>query len=90
MSPTGRFYSYNLAGLIGIVFKNPPLPEKTATFCSQFIASLLQKSGVHDFSKDASLVAPWEFLMIPGLTVVYRGKMRYLKTHLERRRLRIG
>lgn len=68
-------YSYNLIGLIGVMLKMP-VKRKNKYFCTQFVASMLQESGIHNFRKDSSLVTPQDFHGIPGLEPVYEGRLR--------------
>lgn len=67
-------YGYNLIGLLGIMI-NMPLKRKNKYFCTQFVASMLQESGIHDFGKDPSLVTPHDFYNIAELIPVYEGKL---------------
>lgn len=69
-----KMYGYNLLGLIGIIL-NIPLKRKNKFFCTQFVATMLQKSGVHDFGKDPSLVTPSDFYEIEDLIPVYEGRL---------------
>ena len=48
------------------------------TFCSQFVADLLQRSGALEFSKAASLVQPGDFLYLPQLQLRYQGQLNQL------------
>lgn len=68
-------YGYNLLGLLGVMM-NVPLKRKNKFFCTQFVATMLQDNGIHDFGKDASLVTPHDFYEISGLSLVYEGRLR--------------
>jgi hypothetical protein len=72
-----KVYGYNLVGLIGVIF-NIPMKRKNKYFCTQFVASMLQKSGIHDFGKDTSLVTPQDFYGIMRLEAVYEGRLHDL------------
>ncbi len=69
-----RLYGYNLIGLLGVMF-NMPMNRKNKYFCTQFVASMLQKSGIHDFKKESSLVSPQDFYEISELKPVYEGRL---------------
>lgn len=70
-------YHYNLLGLLGVML-NRPLKRKNRFFCTQFVATMLKESGIHDFRKDTSLATPHDFHGIPGLTPVYEGRLSEL------------
>jgi hypothetical protein len=69
-----RLYGYNLIGLLGVMF-NMPMNRKNKYFCTQFVASMLQKSGIHDFMKESSLVSPQDFYNILELEPVFEGRL---------------
>lgn len=67
-------YRYNLIGLLGLLV-NKPVKRKNHYFCSQFIAELFHECEIYKFTKDVSLTIPADFQSIPGLIVVYEGKL---------------
>lgn len=67
-------YGYNLLGLFAVML-NIPLRRKNKFFCTQFVATMLQSSGIHDFGKDPSLVTPHDFYEIDCLIPVYEGRL---------------
>ena len=67
-------YGYNLIGLIGVML-NRPLKRKNKYFCTEFVASVLQRAGIHDFQKDISLLKPQDFYNLPGFEHVYEGRL---------------
>jgi hypothetical protein len=69
-----ELYRYNIIGLLGVILK-VPMKRKNRYFCTQFVAAMLQQSGIHDFKKDASLVTPDDFHKIPGLSRLYEGRL---------------
>lgn len=69
-----RVYKYNILGLISCSLEIP-FSRKNEYFCSQFVADLLDKSGVYHFGKDPRLVKPHEFLELSNLTPTYTGKI---------------
>lgn len=65
-------YKYNLIGLLGVMF-NYPVKRNYHYFCSQFVATLLHKSGTCIFYKDTGLVKPSDFHCIKNATLIYEG-----------------
>lgn len=71
----GEKYGYNFIGLIGAMV-NYPIERKYNYFCSQFVSSLLRKSGITLINKEAGLVAPRDFRECEELHLVYEGKLQ--------------
>ena len=67
-------YGYNLLGLLGVMM-NIPLRRRNKYFCTQFVSTMLQESGVHYFGKDPSLVTPHDFFDIEELVPIYEGRL---------------
>ncbi len=67
-------YHYNLLGLLGVIF-NKPIQRKNAYFCSQFVAYILEDSGIVSFNKPSALITPEDLQKIPKLNFVYKGKL---------------
>lgn len=67
-------YSYNYLGLLGAAF-NIPIRSKNRYFCSQFVAYVLEKSGIHIFDKSYVLVKPKDIRINPNLTLMYQGRL---------------
>lgn len=67
-------YSYNYLGLIGAAF-NIPVRSKYRYFCSQFVAYILEKSGIYIFDKNYALVKPKDIRINPYLETIYQGKL---------------
>ncbi|CRZ34187.1 hypothetical protein DFR55_1387 [Herbinix hemicellulosilytica] len=67
-------YSYNYLGLIGAAF-NIPVRSKNRYFCSQFVAYILEKSGIHIFDKNYALIKPRDIRINPHLEIIYQGKL---------------
>ena len=68
-------YRYNLLGVMAIAV-NKRLIRKNAFTCSQFVASMLVTSGIHQFEKYIELITPEDIAKIPQLTLIYEGKLR--------------
>jgi len=81
-----EYYHYNFLGLAGVIIKRP-YKSSHSYFCSQFAAELLLYSGIHDFGKDCALVQPEEFKSIPGIALVYEGKLADFASMLAEKRL---
>ena len=71
----GEKYGYNFIGLIGVM-ANYPIERKYNYFCSQFVSSLLRKSGIKLIDKEAGLVSPRDFRECEELQLVYEGKLQ--------------
>lgn len=67
-------YGYNLLGMFGFMV-NRPIVRKNSYFCSQFVAEVLQNSGIHLVDKDASLTAPNDFRLSEQVQLVYEGNL---------------
>jgi len=77
-----KVFGYNLLGLVGVML-NIPLKRRNKYFCTQFVATMLQKSKVYCFGKDPSLVTPQDFYNIEGLMLVYEGKLAELGHYIK-------
>ncbi len=67
-------YSYNFLGIVGVII-HKPVNSENRYFCSQFVAYLLEKSGIHLFNKSCGLVRPFDIRMCPKLKKIYQGKL---------------
>ena len=67
-------YSYNLIGFLGVVI-NRPVQRKYSFFCSQFVAYILDQSGIKLFDKPPALVTPRDFQFNPNLKKIYEGRL---------------
>ncbi|MEC1892988.1 MAG: hypothetical protein ACQEW2_08960 [Bacillota bacterium] len=67
-------YSYNLLGLFAIMF-NKQLSRTNAFFCSQFVATVLEKCDIVQFTKPPELIMPNEFLEMEDFYVVFQGSL---------------
>ena len=68
-------YTYNYLGSVGAMIHRP-VERKTQYFCSQFVAYILEKSGIDLFHKNCGLVRPKDFRLCPKLSRIYKGKIR--------------
>lgn len=67
-------YKYNFLGLVGTII-NIPISRDSHFFCSQFVATVLEKSGISLFQKPAALVTPYDFMKSDRLKLLYTGKL---------------
>lgn len=67
-------YFYNILGVLGIALKEP-IEFSNSYFCSQFVAEILQRSGVRLWDKLPALVTPDDFRQSEHLQLVYEGKL---------------
>jgi hypothetical protein len=75
-------YKYNFIGLFGILL-NRRIDRENAYFCSEFVATILNKGGISFKNKPACLVKPYELIDYGQFRLVYEGK---LKTYLLQKR----
>lgn len=68
-------YKYNLIGLFAVML-NMEFDRKNTFFCSHFVATLLEESGIEvNRQKPLSLVTPFDIKESPSLEFVYEGKL---------------
>jgi hypothetical protein len=67
-------YKYNFLGLLGIA-TSIPIERENAYFCSQFAATVLEKSGIEIFNKQPELITPYDFRISKHLKLIYTGKL---------------
>lgn len=71
----GDKYGYNLIGLVGVMV-NYPIERKYNYFCSQFVSSLLNNSGIKLIDKQAALTSPRDFRECNELNLIYEGNLQ--------------
>ena len=67
-------YLYNILGVIGIALKEP-VEFSNSYFCSQFVAEILERSGIKIWNKLPALVTPDDFRKSDRLNLIYEGKL---------------
>lgn len=82
-------YSYNLLGLFAIMF-NKQLSRKNTFFCSQFVATVLQRCEIVKFNKPPSLVMPHELMEKEDFIVVFQGSLTEYFLTIECRAIEIN
>lgn len=76
----GRFerhadrYKYNLLGFVNFALRRP-IPRRSAYFCSEFVAHVLERAGLNLSGKPPGLTAPHDFMKSPELKAVYEGPL---------------
>ncbi|TDQ36569.1 hypothetical protein [Aureibacillus halotolerans] len=68
-------YRYNFIGLFGVMLEMP-VPRKNAYFCSQFVAEVLETSGLSLWQTPAALVSPDDFLQHEQCSILYEGRLQ--------------
>lgn len=68
-------YSYNILGLLTIPF-GIPIRRKHRFVCSQFVAYVLNRCKIAEFSKDISLITPEDFRYLQGGELIYSGNLK--------------
>ncbi|URN95713.1 MAG: hypothetical protein NAG76_05555 [Candidatus Pristimantibacillus lignocellulolyticus] len=74
-----RKYLYNILGVIGIALKEP-VEFSNSYFCSQFVAEILERSGIKLWDKLPALVTPDDFRKSERLALIYEGKLSQYKS----------
>lgn len=67
-------FFYNILGVIGVALKEP-VEFSNSYFCSQFVAEILQRSGIKLWKKLPALVTPDDFRQCDRLQLIYEGKL---------------
>lgn len=67
-------YHYNFPGIAGyMLHKN--INRKRAYFCSQFVAMLLEKSGICRMEQPCCFIRPMDFLRVQQKEIVFQGRL---------------
>ena len=75
-------YAYNFLGIVGVMI-HKPINSTNRYFCSQFVAHILEKSGIILFNKSSALVRPFDIRICPKLKKVYQGKLVNYRSYLN-------
>lgn len=75
-------YLYNILGVIGIALKEP-VEFSNSYFCSQFVAEILDRSGIKLWNKLPALVTPDDFRQSERLELIYQGKLNQYRPGRE-------
>ncbi|WP_440895602.1 hypothetical protein ACS127_13730 [Amphibacillus sp. Q70] len=72
-------FLYNILGVIWVSLKEP-IEFSNSYFCSQFVADILNRSGIYLWDKLPIMVTPEDFRKSKCLELLYEGKLaNYLK-----------
>lgn len=81
MIVSSKYYRYNLLGAmlcgLGIAYE-----RRRRYFCSQFVGELLTKSDAALLPKVPSLMQPMDYAFLPGVQVLYTGRVGELLSML--------
>ncbi len=67
-------YMYNLLGILGITL-HEPIEFSNSYFCSQFVAEVLNRSGIPLWDKLPALITPDDFRQHEQLRLLYEGRL---------------
>lgn len=67
-------YKYNLLGIFAIAL-NKKIKRDNAFTCSQFVATVLEESGINTLDKSPELIRPDDFVHLPNVELIYEGKL---------------
>lgn len=67
-----KAYKYDVKGLVRLKI-NRPKPRKNKYVCSNFVADMLEVSGIKIFDKPAYMIQPKDFLNNDKLNLIYEG-----------------
>lgn len=67
-----NIYRYDIIGLVLRIF-NIKLNREKHSVCTEFIAKLLEESGIYKFNK--KLIKPIDFMGIPNKKIIYQGNL---------------
>lgn len=68
-------YRYNFIGLFGVLLR-VKIERRSALFCSQFVATVIQESDKFTFEKPTYFITPADIRNYPGNELIYRGKLK--------------
>lgn len=70
----GEKFIYNILGVLGVSI-NEPIEFSNSYFCSQFVAEILNRSGIRLWDKLPALITPEDFRQSEQLELIYEGKL---------------
>ena len=74
MERQAPLYKYNICGL-PLIRMGIPLNRPYHMVCSQFVAYVLEASGILSLPKPYALFTPMDFTALAGLKLIFRGKL---------------
>lgn len=76
-------YSYNFTGIV-CVMVNKPIVRNNKYFCSEFVAYVLDRSGIKLFNKHNSLVSPSDFRLLLDDRKIFDGLLINYRKHVSK------
>ncbi|WP_407268555.1 hypothetical protein [Radiobacillus sp. PE A8.2] len=70
----GDKYLYNILGVLGVSVKEP-IEFSNSYFCSQFVAEVLNRSGIKLWDKLPALITPEDFRNNERMKLIYEGRL---------------
>lgn len=80
-------YSYSYLGIVGCMF-DVPVIRADKFFCSQFVAYILNRSGIQLFHKSHALTRPMDIRLTLLPYKIYHGKLCKYRAVLEHKRVK--
>lgn len=68
-----KLYKYDVKGLIRLKINRPKPIKKNKYVCSNFVADMLETSGINIFEKPSYMIQPKDFLNNDKLNLIYEG-----------------
>lgn len=75
-------YRYNFIGLFGVLFR-VKIKRRSALFCSQFVATVVQDSAKFNFEKPTYFITPYDIRKSLENKLIYHGKLKYYRESLQ-------
>ncbi|MFC4403412.1 hypothetical protein [Gracilibacillus xinjiangensis] len=75
-------FLYNILGVLGVSIKEP-VEFSNSYFCSQFVAEILNRSGIKLWDKLPVMVTPDDFRNCDKLELIYEGKLFEFKPIIQ-------
>lgn len=72
-------YKYDVKGLVRLRINRPKPIKKNRYVCSNFVADLLEDSGIYIFKKPSYMIQPKDFLNNENLKLTYEGLLSEYK-----------
>lgn len=68
---------FNILG-VALCQMNIPFRRERRFFCSQFVGTVLGRSGALKLPKDPSIMKPWDYMTLPELSCRFQGYLQDL------------
>lgn len=74
-----EIYKYDVKGLFVRFFGREEYRRDKYYVCSMFVADTLKKAKIYEFDKPVGAIKPKDFEAIPGIELIYEGKLNKIK-----------